>query len=120
MGSTFWLNKPGHNKTRSSLYSLSHKNFGDTLKSTMKLSSIMNQDKKNREDKVGVYHFEDWSYMKKNQTTKASGYKNHLQSKTGNSMHVNHKQLKIPQLNTDMMDTIMRGNDNTAENSNLL
>lgn len=109
-----------HNKTRSSLLSLNQRHFGETLKSTMKLSNFMQKDLNIREDKIGVFHFEDWKYMKKfhtsnpgsQSTSNFNNKSNNLQSHS----HINQKLLKIPHLNTDMMDTILRGGDNKEEN----
>lgn len=83
--------------------------MNESLKSTLRLGNVVNKVKKNKEDKIGIFHAEDWknlrsfSVMKKN---KNIGGKGQLMGATGSGSTKN--GIKLPTVSIEMMDSILR------------
>jgi hypothetical protein len=107
MKTTFWLNENIQN-TRSSFLSST---MNESLQSTLRLANVMNKVKKNKEDKIGIFHAEDWKNLRSFSVTKKNksmGAKSQLMMASGGQSTKN--GLKLPMVSIEMMDSILRRN----------
>jgi hypothetical protein len=105
MNTTFWLNDNIQN-TRSSFLSST---VNESLKSTLRLGNVVNKVKKNKEDKIGIFHAEDWKNLRSFSVTKKNkniGGKSQMMGAIGGGSTKN--GVKLPTVSIEMMDSILR------------
>lgn len=85
--------------------------MNESLKSTLRLGNVVNKVKKNKEDKIGIFHAEDWKNLKSFSVTKKNknlGVKSPLIMGSGGQSTKN--GIKLPTVSIEMMDSILRRN----------